>query len=258
MFNLRKKKFFNPLVGILLALIAASSVMAYLAWQPLSCQGTGTGTVTAVQLASISITPAGTVNIEQHSTQQFVATGTYNDGSQQNLSGSVGWFLSNNKASVSTAGLVTAGASKGTDNLSASLGGITSNTVIINITNHCDWGFGNPAAEVTGSSAQIANLQFTVVTSNGLASSTAYANDTFTATATLAVTDLGDTSITGFNISSPVYPVLGSGYSLSVNSVTLTSGNSTTLTITLTGTAPAAGPAIDFSGIKFTLTPSGS
>jgi len=49
--------------------------------------GTATLTVTAVVLASIAVTP-GTASVAAGYTQQFTATGTYSNGTTQNLTGS--------------------------------------------------------------------------------------------------------------------------------------------------------------------------
>src|SRR6266700_2607928 len=59
-------------------------------------------TAVAPALVSISVTPA-TASIAPGTTQQFIATGNYSNGSQQNLTGSATWASSNTGiATVST------------------------------------------------------------------------------------------------------------------------------------------------------------
>jgi len=62
----------------------------------------------AVTLTSIALSPS-TVSLSVGQTQQFKATGTYSDGSTQDLTGSVGWSSSNTAVlAISNSGLATA------------------------------------------------------------------------------------------------------------------------------------------------------
>src|SRR5262249_38687273 len=62
--------------------------------------------------------------------QQFTATGTYSDGSTQNLTNQVTWSSSNTAvATISTSGLATAVA-VGTTTISATLGAVSGNTTL--------------------------------------------------------------------------------------------------------------------------------
>ncbi len=64
-------------------------------------------TVTAPALLSISISP-GSASIAKGTSQQFTATGTYSDGSTQNLTSAVSWSSSlGNVTTVSSGGLAT-------------------------------------------------------------------------------------------------------------------------------------------------------
>jgi uncharacterized protein YjdB len=81
-------------------------------------------TVTAPVLTSLSVTPA-TASVIAGKSQQFTATGTYSDGSTQNLTGAVTWTSSKTTvATVSDGGLATS-AAKGTANIKATTGTIT-------------------------------------------------------------------------------------------------------------------------------------
>jgi hypothetical protein len=81
---------------------------------------------TSSPLASIAVTPANpTVNVG--ATQQFAATGTYQDSSMANITSQVTWNSSNaTVATINSAGLAT-GQAAGNSNITAALNGITSN-----------------------------------------------------------------------------------------------------------------------------------
>ena len=78
-------------------------------------------------LTSIAVTPANP-SIAKGKTEQYAATGTYSDGSTQNLTSQATWTSSNPSiATVSTAGLATAVAA-GSTTIQASLSGVNGST----------------------------------------------------------------------------------------------------------------------------------
>ena len=80
-------------------------------------------------LVSIAVTPASP-SIAKGGTQQFTATGTYSDGSTQNLTNSVTWSSSNTSvATISGTGLAT-GVGTGTSTIQAASGSITGATTL--------------------------------------------------------------------------------------------------------------------------------
>jgi uncharacterized protein YjdB len=90
-------------------------------------------TVSAAQLVSIQLSP-GSPGIGNGLTEQFIATGTYTDNSQQNLTAQVTWASSNAAAAtVSNAagsnGLATS-AGIGTTTISATSGTVAASTVL--------------------------------------------------------------------------------------------------------------------------------
>jgi hypothetical protein len=86
-------------------------------------------TATTAALTSISVTPANPA-IPVGSTQQFTATGTYSDGSSQNITDRAIWSSSNTAfATIDASGLATA-ASSGAAAISASLNGISDSTIL--------------------------------------------------------------------------------------------------------------------------------
>jgi hypothetical protein len=84
-------------------------------------------------LTSIAVTPASP-SVAAGGSQQLTATGTYSDNSVQNLTSSVSWISSSPSiATVSSGGLVTA-VTKGSDDMTASLSGITSPADVLTVT----------------------------------------------------------------------------------------------------------------------------
>ncbi|MGD1078804.1 MAG: N,N-dimethylformamidase beta subunit family domain-containing protein [Candidatus Sulfotelmatobacter sp.] len=82
----------------------------------------GTANFTAATLQSIAVSPA-TATVQAGSTKQFTATGTYSDGSTQNITTQVIWSSSNtNVATINSSGLASAIAG-GSSSIVASLGG---------------------------------------------------------------------------------------------------------------------------------------
>jgi len=86
-------------------------------------------------LSSVSVAPS-TPSIAIGKTQQMTATGTYDNGSTDNITDSASWATSDvSIATVSSMGLVT-GVSQGSATISATLDGITgSTTVTITVAN---------------------------------------------------------------------------------------------------------------------------
>ncbi|MDB5986055.1 MAG: hypothetical protein JWR16_1108 [Nevskia sp.] len=88
--------------------------------------GSATLTVTAATLTALTVTPA-TVSLPLGTTQQFTATGTYTDGSQQNLSTTVAWTSSDSKIATIANGAPSGGlaqtVAQGTATITATTGG---------------------------------------------------------------------------------------------------------------------------------------
>ena len=88
---------------------------------------TGSVTVTPATLTNLTISPT-TAQIAKGTTQQFTATGTYSDGTMQNLSSSVTWSSSNSSvASIGATGVAT-GNGVGSAVLTATYQGMTAST----------------------------------------------------------------------------------------------------------------------------------
>jgi hypothetical protein len=94
-----------------------------------SISGSTILTVTAPVLVSIAVTPSNPT-IAAGQQQQFTATGTYSDGSHQNLTGTAIWTSSApSVATISSSGLATSLASGGTT-IRASLGSVSGSTTL--------------------------------------------------------------------------------------------------------------------------------
>lgn len=85
-------------------------------------------TVNAATLSSIVVTPANPI-IPVGVAEQFMAMGTYSDGTSYDLTTQVTWSSSNPGAIVSSGGLATA-VSEGTTTVTASLGSISGGTTL--------------------------------------------------------------------------------------------------------------------------------
>ena len=107
-------------------------------------------------LVSIAVTPSS-FTLPPGGTQQLTATGTYSDGSTQNLTGAVGWTSTNTAAAtVSASGLVTAVAN-GNATINAAMNSIagSSQATVFAIANLAAWwqfndGSGSTAADSSG------------------------------------------------------------------------------------------------------------
>jgi hypothetical protein len=97
-----------------------------------AASGTITGdtslTVGPPNLMSISVTPSNP-SISSGQTEQFSATGSYSDGSKQNLSGLTWTSATTTVASINSAGLAT-GVSVGTSVIQAALSGVDGSTTL--------------------------------------------------------------------------------------------------------------------------------
>jgi hypothetical protein len=92
-----------------------------------------TTTPTHAVLTSIAVTPESPSNLPIGLSQQFTAIGTYSNGTHQNMTTQVTWESSDTSvATISASGLATGVAAGGTD-ITASLSGITSPTVELNV-----------------------------------------------------------------------------------------------------------------------------
>lgn len=92
-----------------------------------SISGSTTLTVTTATLLSIAITPA-TPSIALGAAQQFAASGTYTDGSTQNLTSTASWSSSTpSTATINTSGLAQS-LEVGSTNIAATFGTISSST----------------------------------------------------------------------------------------------------------------------------------
>ncbi|WP_368212577.1 Ig-like domain-containing protein [Aeromonas sp. s10] len=89
-------------------------------------------TVTDAVLTAIAITPTS-VSVGKGQTQQLTATATYSDNTTADVTGSVDWLSDDTAtATITTNGLLT-GVEEGTTEVSASLDGVTSDRVTVNV-----------------------------------------------------------------------------------------------------------------------------
>jgi uncharacterized protein YjdB len=195
---------------------------------------TTTLTVTAATLVSISISPA-TASIANGRTQQYVATGTFTDGSNQVLTNSVTWtsvpgVAASISNSVATKGLAT-GLAVGSTQIGASLGAIVATTRTLNVTAAV-----LVSLSVSPSSASVALGTSRNFTANGVFSDNSNADLTSSVTWTPGTPSVA-------TISNAVL-TKGQATSLSVGSTTITASlgaiSSAPATLTVTGAVLAS------------------
>ena len=92
-----------------------------------SISGNTNLTVTPAVLVSISVTPANS-SIGKGTTQQYVATGTYSDGSTQNLTSTVTWGSSSTAVATIAVGGLATGVGTGSTTIQATSSSITGST----------------------------------------------------------------------------------------------------------------------------------
>ncbi|WP_323948030.1 Ig-like domain-containing protein, partial [Aeromonas caviae] len=88
-------------------------------------------TVTDAVLTAIAITPSS-VSVGKGQTQQLTATATYSDNTTADVTGSVAWLSDDTATATVISGLLT-GVEEGTTEISASLDGVTSDRVTVNV-----------------------------------------------------------------------------------------------------------------------------
>ena len=102
--------------------VSDASIPVKIATKPLSL-------TIAPALTSMAVTPANPTN-RVGTTQQFTATGTYSDGSTQNLSSQATWTSSSTAvATINVSGVAT-GVTAGITTISAALGSVSGNTTL--------------------------------------------------------------------------------------------------------------------------------
>ena len=109
--------------------VGSTTITAASGTIPGTIQGSTTVTVVPPVLISIAVAPAN-ASITVVNTQPFTATGTYSDGSTQDLTSTTTWSsLAPGVATITSAGLAT-GVAVGTSTISATTGSITGSTML--------------------------------------------------------------------------------------------------------------------------------
>src|SRR5471030_2131488 len=88
-----------------------------------------TVTVSAVTLVSLAVTPAN-ASVAVGATQQFIATGTYSDGSSTNLSGSVAWTSGTVGVATIVPGGLASAVAAGSSTITATSGAASAQAVL--------------------------------------------------------------------------------------------------------------------------------
>ena len=221
-----------------------------------------TGTGVAV-LQSIAVSPS-TATIAIGQTQQFTATGSYNDGSQRNITTSAAWSSSNTAVARVTGGLATA-RGNGSATIKASLNGIsgTANLTVGAVAPPVITSFSSAANTITAGNSTTLTAVFsggTGAINNGVGAVTSGTPVTVTPAATttymLTVTNSAGSSVTA-TVTVTVVPAPAIT-SFTAAAAAITPGNSTTLTGVFSGGNGAIdnGVGSATSGTPVTVTPS--
>ena len=97
-----------------------------------ACSKSATTKSSTATLVSISVTPYSPADLAVGSTQQFIATGIYSDGTTPNITSNVTWTSSNNTI-ASIANGIAAGVAVGSTSITATESGITSPAVTLTV-----------------------------------------------------------------------------------------------------------------------------
>jgi hypothetical protein len=181
-------------------------------------------TVTAPTLQSIAVTPINP-SVAKGLTEQFTATGTFSDNSQQNLTSQVTWGSATTSIATITAAGLASGVGGGTSTISAKLNGVTGSTVL------------TVTAPATPTKLVVTNLSPTSVTAGGTVTFSVTAEDStgaavsgYSGTVQLTSTD-GHATAGGVSLPTSYTFVTGDHGEHSFT-VTLASAGSQTITAT--------------------------
>lgn len=112
------------LIGSLIPVVIAVTVIFFV-----GCSSSSQSSSSPPTLTSITLTPTN-ASIPAGGTEQFTATGTYSDGSMQNLTNTATWSSSaSGVATISAAG-VAKGVGVGSSTITATLGSVTGSTTL--------------------------------------------------------------------------------------------------------------------------------
>ncbi|MEE8361692.1 MAG: Ig-like domain-containing protein, partial [Gemmatimonadales bacterium] len=186
-------------------------------------------------LTAISVAPLN-ASIEEGQTQQFSATGTFSDGSTANLTASSAWSSSAPAVATIDASGLALGALAGTTDITASQGGVTSNTATLTVT-------APPpppsltAISVAPLSASIEEGQTQQFSATGTFSNGSTANLTASAAWASSTNAVATIDASG----------LASGVLAGTTDITASQDGIASSTATLTVTAPAPAPVLSLS-----------
>ena len=205
----------------------------------IALSGSASGSTTpSPVLQSIAVSPAS-ASIAVGGTQQFAATGSFSDGSTQNLTTSAAWASSNSQEAGVSRGLAT-GVTGGSVTITASQGGVSSPPVTLSVT-------AAPATltsiAVTPSTASIAVGQTQQFTATGTFSNNTVQNLTSSVIWSASPSDASISS-TG----------LATGTASGQSNITATMGSVTSSPIAVLTVTQATAP----TGNAFYVSPTGS
>ena len=190
--------------------------------------------VTAASLVTIAITPS-TTNVAAGQSQQYVAKGTFSDGSISDLTASVTWKSSDTAVATISSAAGSDGLAKsqaaGTTNITATLGSITSPAVLLRVSSATLSSISVTSPSASLAAGQQQQFQATGTFSDGSTSTLTNSviwTSSSSAIATISnapgsyglVTSLSPGSV---NVTASLGPIVSNAVTLNITSATLTS-----------------------------------
>lgn len=260
--KIRKAKWFIPLTAVVLVLALTVGVLAVTTPIFNSCTVNTTGSIAITSLTptALVVTPNPGASLQVGATEQFIATITWNNGTNTVVTtdSHTIWSI-NGSSSIATVGTSTGivtGVGIGACTVQAvytpTTGTPQTATSALTVINTFSWSIGGTT--VVGPS--------TTITVNFTSTQPVYAGVPFTAigvaspVAGLQVVDIGANSINNWTVGTiNDIPTGLTNVSITATSPSITTGNSAMITLTLTATGTTSGTTISLSGMNFTLTP---
>lgn len=220
----------DPSTGIATAVGTSGDTATITATQN-STSGSTTASISDAELVSITIAPAITI-IDDTSTQQYTAIGSYSDGTLIDITSTSTWISTDpSKATINVSTGLATGVSAGTTTITATKSGKTSNTATLNVTT-----VSLVSITVTPTNTSIANGTTQQYTATGIHSNGTTSD--LTATATWASTDITKASInitglaTGQGLGSTIITATKDAITSNLANLTVTDATLTSIAIT--------------------------
>jgi len=204
-------------------------------------------TVTSATLRSIAISPA-TASVAPGGTQQFSATGTFSDGTTQDITADVTWASSNTAVATIGSGTGTAlGQGSGTTQITATLGSIASAPATLTGTTatleSISLGAGTASIARNGTVQFFATGTFSDGSKQDVTSSASWSSTN----TTVASVGIGSGLVRGLSVGSTQIKAVLGAISSAPATISVTSATLKSISVTPAGLAIAAGTSVAYT-----------